>query len=309
MKKLIITFAAALFCGVMVSAQDMASAVEAFNNGINANEAGNVELAIDSFKEALSIASQLGDEGAKIVSDCKASIPALQFSIAKKAVNNAEYEKAVSALKETVAVANEYEVLNIAEEAKALIPQILMQQANAALNEKNYELAVAGYKAVLEDEPANGMAALRLGSALKATGDKQGAAEAFKTAMENGQEKTAAKQLSTLYQQEASAALKAKKYDDAISAALEANKYVESATSYKIAGTAATSGKKLKEATEYFEKYLELSPNDSGATQICYNLAVCYHQLGNKAKAKEYYQKAVDDPKFGAAAKQQLSTL
>ena len=253
-------------------------------------------MALQSFKEALVMAEALGEDGADIVANCKSSIPILMFSLAKKAVNELEYDKAITGLKETIEVATKYGVDNIADDATVLIPQVLMQKANGFFNDKDYAAAVEAYKAVLAEDAANGMASLRLGAALKATGDKEGAIEAFKTAIENGQDKQATKQLVNLYQQDAAASLKAKKYDDAIAAALESNKYGENAKAYQIAGTAASNGGKTKQAIEYFEKYIELAPTAKNSGNILFSIAVSYQQLKDNAKAKEYYQKAIADP-------------
>ncbi len=253
-------------------------------------------MALQSFKEALVMAEALGEDGADIVANCKSSIPILMFSLAKKAVNELEYDKAVTGLKETIEVATKYGVDNVADDATVLIPQVLMQKANGFFNDKDYAAAVEAYKAVLAEDAANGMASLRLGAALKATGDKEGAIEAFKAAIENGQDKQASKQLVNLYQQDAAASLRAKKYDDAIAEALESNKYGESAKAYQIAGTAASNGGKTKQAIEYFEKYIELAPTAKNSGDILFSIAVSYQQLKDNAKAKEYYQKAIADP-------------
>ena len=313
MKKLII-IVATLLAATSVFAQDMATLTETYNSGITANEAGNVELALQTFKDALVMAEALGDEGAEIAGNCKSSIPILMFSLAKKAANAAEYEKAVSGLKETIETAKKYGVDNIADEATVLIPQVLMQKANGFFNEKDYASAAEAYKAVLAEDAANGMASLRLGAALKALGDKAGAVEAFQAAIANGQDKAASKQLMNLYQQDAAASLKAKKYDDAIAAALESNKYGESAKAYQIAGTAASNGGKTKQAIEYFEKYVELAPTAKNSGDILFSIAVSYQQLKDNAKAKEYYQKAIADPtkinpKNLEAAKAQLAVI
>ena len=289
MKKLI-TIVAAILCAGAVYAQDLATATETFNNGVTANEAGNVEMALQNFKEALVMAEGLGEAGADIVANCKSSIPILMFSLAKKAVNESEYDKAVAGLKETIEVATKYGVDNVADEATVLIPQVLMQKANGFFNDKDYAAAAEAYKAVLAEDAANGMASL------KATGDKAGAVEAFEAALANGQDKAASKQLINLFQQDAAASLKAKKYDDAIAAALQSNKYGENAKAYQIAGTAASNGGKTKQAIEYFQKYIELAPDAKNAGDILFSIAVSYQQLKDNAKAKEYYQKAIADP-------------
>lgn len=309
MKKLIISVVALAVCGSVMFAQDLKTATEAYNNGAVALSEDKKADALNAFKEALKIAQELGAEGEEIVGNCKTYIPTIQFSIAKETVNNAEYDKAIEELKSTIAIAKEYGQDKIADEVAELIPQVLMQKANTALNDKDYAAAAEGYKAVLAEDPANGTAALRLGSVLSAAGDKDGAIEAFNKAIENGQEKAATKQLSNLFLKEAAGCLKTKNYSGAVTAALESNKYIESAKAYQIAGQASQIQGKNSQAVEYFEKYLELAPTASNSGKIAFTIAAICHKQGNVAKAKEYYQKVVGDPAVGAQAKEQLAKL
>ncbi|MCR4571274.1 MAG: tetratricopeptide repeat protein [Bacteroidales bacterium] len=313
MKKLII-IVASMLCAGMVYAQDLASVTEIYNSAITANEAGNVEMALQNFKDALVQAEALGEEGAEIAQNCKSSIPILMFSLAKKAVNDAEYDKAIAGLKETVEVAKKYGADDIAVEATDLVPQVLMQKANGFFNDKDFAAAADAYKAVLAEDAKNGMASLRLGAALKGLGDKEGALAAFREAIANGQEKAGAKQFVNLLQQEASANLKAKKYDEAIANALASNEFGENAKAFQIAGTAASNGGKLKESIEYFEKYIQIAPDAKNAGDILFSIAVSYQKLKDNAKAKEYYQKAVANPakinpKNLEAAKAQIAAI
>ncbi len=314
MKKFIITIVTLMLGAGMVSAQDLASVTETYNSAINANEAGNMELALSNFKEALAFAEALGAEGQEIATNCKNSIPILMLAIAKKAVNETDYDKAVSGLKETIETAAKYGNDNIAAEAKDLIPQVLMQKANGFYNEKNWDAAIEGYRAVIAEDATNGNAYLRLGAALKSSGDKAGAVEAFQSAIANGQEKAAGKQLGNLYLQDASASLKAKKFDEAIEAAVESSKYAENPKAYQIAGTAATYAEKNKLAIEYFEKYLEAAPSAKNSGDILFSIAVSYQKMKDNAKAKEYYQKSIADPgkinpRNLEAAKQQIAAI
>ncbi|MCR5561403.1 MAG: tetratricopeptide repeat protein [Bacteroidales bacterium] len=309
MKKLFITVAALLIGASFASAQDMATVTETYNNGANALAAENYSDALFSFKAALEGAEALGEEGAEIVSKCKNYIPEIQFLIAKKLVNNQDYDNAVAELGKTVEIAKAYGADETASSAADLIPQVLMQKANALLNAKDFAAAVGGYKAVIAADPSNGVAALRLGAALNSMGDKEAAIEAFKQAIANGQEKAAVKQISNIYLKNAAAALKAKNYAGAIEEALKVNEYGDNAKAYQIAAQASQSLKKNSDAIAYFEKYLELSPNAGNFTQVAYTVAALYQQQGNKAKAVEFYQKAVTDPKFGAEAQKQINAL
>jgi len=309
MKKLFITIAAVALSASLAFAQDLATVTEIFNNGATALNSGDKVSALASFKDALAKAEALGEEGAEIVNDCKTHIPNIQFSIAKEQVNNAEYDSAVASLKETINIANTYGAAETAEEAADLIPQVLMQKANSAFNDKDYATAVEGYNAVLAEDATNGAAALRLGAAYNALGKKKEAVAAFEKAIENGQESAAVKQLSNLYLKDAAADLKAKDYAGAIEAANNVNKYGENAKAYQIIGQACQSQGKSAEAIKNFEKYLSLSPSAANYNSIAFTVAALYQKAGNKAKAKEYYQKVVNDAKFGASAQAQLNAL
>lgn len=311
MKKLTLTIMAVLFGAAIVSAQDLNTVTDTYNNGATALSMGDKAGALANFQQALELAKALGDnEQAKdIASKCEEHIPAVQFSIAKDFVNGADYDNAVAELKKTIDIANQFKDDVTAESAKDLIPQVLMQKGNSLLQAKDFGSAAEAYKAVVAEAPTNGLAYLRLGSALNSAGDRDAAVEAFKAAIENGQEKTASKQLSTLYLKEAAASLKGKKYSDAVDLAVEANKYYENPKAYQIAGQASQIQGKNADAIQYFDKYLELAPTASNAGQIAFTVGAIYQKQGNNAKAKEYYQKAVTDPKFGVQAQELLKNL
>ena len=59
----------------------------------------------------------------------------------------------------------------------------------------------------------------------------------------------------------------------------------------------------------YFEQYLEAAPNAKNAGQVAYTVGALYQQAKNNAKAKEFFAKAVNDPKYGADAKKALAAL
>lgn len=309
MKKLFITVAAILLGATFAFAQDLASVTETYNNGANALAEGNKADALLSFRAALEGAAALGNEGEEIASKCKEIIPEIQFAIAKELVNNQDYDNAIAELRKTIEVAKGYGAAETADGAADLIPQVLMQKANSLFQARQYAQAVEGYREVLSSDPTNGVAALRLGAALNSVGDKDAAVEAYKLAIENGQKNQAVKQISTLYLKNAAANLKSKNYAGAVEEALKVNEYGENAKAYQIAAQASQMLKKNSDAISYFEKYLELAPNAGNATQIAYTVAALYQQQGNKAKAIEFYSKAITDPKFGAEAQKQINAL
>ncbi len=308
MKKLIATIAAFTVALGAAFAQDLAAVTEVYNAGAEAVSTDKA-AALKSFEEALKLAEALGDEGQEIVANCKNIIPNIRMSLAKDLVKESKFDEAVAALQEVEKVAEAYEAFDVADEAKTLVPQVKMSHAGNLLNGKDYDGAAAIYKEVLDADPANGNAALRLGVALNGAGKLEEAKAAFETAAANGQEATAKKQIGNIYLKEAAAALKGKKYADAVAAAAKVNDYTENAQAWQIAGQASQAAGKNNDAIKYFEKYLEAAPTASNAGAIAFTVGALYQGAKNNAKAKEFYTKAAGDPKYGAEAKKMLDAL
>ena len=309
MKKIIFFFASVAMAAGIASAQDINSVTETYNNGAMELEMGNKEAALGYFQAALTAAEELGEEGMQIADNCKMTIPVLMSSIAKDYIKAEMYDEAIEQLNKTIETAELFGNTAEADEAKALINQTLMAKGNALINAKDYEGAIAVYNQIMAAEPTNAMASLRLGMAYGATGNTEAAEAAYLVAAENGQEKNAFKQLSNLFVKKAAAVLKTKNYAEAIELALKSNEYLENATAMKVAGTAASALQKNEEAIQYLEKYLELSPNAKDAAQMKYTIAATAQVIGDKEKAKTYYQQLLSDPKFGPTAKQMLESL
>ena len=146
--------------------------------------------------------------------------------------------------------------------------------------------------------------------ALNGAGNTEEAISTFLLAKDKGKEKDAVKQLCNIYTKQAAASLKGKKFAEAVEAAgkiIDLNP--ENAQAYQIAGQASQLAGKNADAISYFEKYLELAPTAKNAGQIAYTVGALYQSAKNNAKAKEYYQKAVTDPKYGAEAATLLNSL
>ena len=307
MKKIFMFFAAVAMTAGIASAQDINSVTETYNNGAMELEMGNKEAALGYFQAALTAAEELGEEGMQIAENCKNTIPVLMGSIAKDLIKAEQFDAAIEQLNKTIETCN---VLgHDIEEYKSLIQQTLMAKGNDLINNKDFAGAIEVYNQIMAEDPTNAMASLRLGMAYGATGNTEAAEAAYLVAAENGQEKNAYKQLSNLLVKKAAAVLKTKNYADAIAFALKSNEYLENATAMKIAGTAASALQKNEDAIKYLEKYLELSPNAKDAAQMKYTIAATAQVMGDKEKAKTYYQQILTDPKFGPTAAEQIKTL
>lgn len=310
MKKVIATLAVLALASAMVFAQDLASVTELYNSAAAALSSDDDENALKTFQDALTQAEALGEEGAEIAGNCKGVIPSLALKIAKGFVKSSDFDSAVTKLGEAKAFAEKFEAADVIDEIKDLLPQVILAKGNSLLTAKDYAGAAAIYKQLVDEDATNGMAALRLGQALNAAGQVEDAIAAFEQAAANGQEKNAIKQLANINLKKAAAALKEKKYADAVAAALKTTEYdADNAQAFQIAAQASQLSSKNNDAIKYFEKYLELAPTAKNAGQIAYTVGALYQQAKNNAKAKEFYTKALSDPKFGAEAKKILDTL
>jgi len=313
MKKIFLFFAAVVMTAGVLSAQDINQATEAYNNGAMELQMGNNSAAIEYFQSALTMGEALGDEGAELVANCKKAICSASLSMAKDLYNAKDFEGAVAAFQKTQEIAEGYGEAEIAAEAAELINQTNMLKYNtdgkAAMKAKDFPTAIANFTKVLEMDPTNGGVAVQLGQAYMNAGQLDEAIAALETAKANGQEKNASKLLSNIYLKQAQAANKAKKYQEVIDFAAKSNEALENGNAYKLTASALQKLGKNDECIAAYEKYLEVTPNAKDASGIICTIAVLYQQAGNKAKAKECYEKIVNDPQFGATAQEQLKTL
>ena len=313
MKRIFLFFAAVVMTAGVLSAQDINQATESYNNGAMELQMGNNSAAIEYFQSALTMGEALGDEGAELVANCKKAICSAYLSMAKDLYNAKDFDGAITAFQQAKEVAEGYGEAEIAAEAADLIGQTEMLKFNtegkAAMKAKDFATAITCFTKVLEMDPANGATAIQLGQAYMNSGKLDEAITALETAKANGQEKNAAKILSNIYLKKAQASNKAKNYQEVIDFAAKSNEALENGNAYKLTASALQKLGKNNECIAAYEKYLEVTPNAKDAGGIICTIAVLYQQAGNKAKAKEYYEKIVNDPQFGATAQEQLKTL
>jgi tetratricopeptide (TPR) repeat protein len=313
MKKLILVLATALLSAGIMSAQDLAQATEMYNNGANALTTGDKKSALEYFQKAYEMGKAIGDEAEELVKNCKQAIPTVMLSMAKELSNNKEYDNALERLQAAITVAKDFAVSEVEEEATSLLPQIElmkdMDAANDAFNAKDLTGAAALYNKVLEADPSNGPASIRLVQCLANAGKIDEAKAALATAEANGQGENAKKVIGGALLKVAASDLKEKKFAEALANAVQVNDYMENAQAFLVAGQASQQLKKNADAIKYFEQYLEAAPNAKYANAITFTVGALYQGANNKTKALENYKKVVNDPKWGVQAKQMIDAL
>ena len=309
MKKILVSLAAIFAAATMLSAQNMADATETAKLANESLSTGDFATALAGFQEALKMAEACGDDGLELVATCKSVIPDLTRRVARTLAEEKKYDEAVAKYQEAIAIAKEYGDDATVAKAEEMIPNTYYTKANDLLAAKDFDGAAAAYDQVLAIEPTNGNAAFKKGEALRNAGKNDASVEAYKVAAANGQEKNANTRLGSIYLTNAQNELKAKKFADAIKDALESYEYNQNPSAYYIAGMASQYAGKNNDAIKYFEQYLEAAPTAKNAGQVAYTVGALYQNAKNNAKAKEFYGKAVSDPKYGADAQKALAAL
>ena len=309
MKRLFSAVAALVFAAGIASAQDFNAAVEAFNMGAQTLESNKVE-ALAQFKSALAqFEACEEEEAAEKVAECKKIIPTIMLSIAKEQINEAQYDEAVVTLKETVSVAEGYEIEDVVAEAKELIPNAWSRKGAALLKAKDFAGAATAFKEVVALTPEDGQSQLLYGQALMQAGQNDAAITALEAAAALGKEETANKLLSNLFLKKGMSLVKAGKSADAIEILEKSNGYLENANAYKLIASANTKLGKSAKAIEAYKKYLEIDPDAKDAADVMFTIAATAQKAGDKATAIEYYKKLSSNGKYAAQAAQQLGAL
>lgn len=309
MKKFVLSLFLSLSFIFAANAQDLESATNLYNAGAMALNDGNIAEALKNFESALDEAMVIGPEADQLKTNCEKQIPFLYNELGKEAVNTKLYDQALELFNKAIEKGNAFGDTDIVNEVNSVIPQVLFAKGNAQLNAKNYQGAIDEYKKVIELDPSNAMAYLRLGTCAFQINDEATALDALAKAADLGQDKNANKTASNYFVKKANAALKAKKMDEAISNAKKSVEYLPSPNGYKIWGSASMAAKKYDEAIAAYESYVAAVPNAKDINNSLFSLAQAYEAKGDKEKACGYYKQIMTVPgQIGEFATYQVKT-
>ena len=150
MKEIKILFAALLAVAYVnvLHAQDLNSAIEAYNLGATAAQEGNYISAIDNLNRALDLANVLGEEGLSVVEDCKNLIPQLYLRHAKELAAGGQGPESLPFLDKASETALAFGQGGITEEVTDLKSKVFYIIANEAF-EKDFAGAIENFNKVL----------------------------------------------------------------------------------------------------------------------------------------------------------------
>ena len=137
-------------CNVFLQAQDLNTAIEAYNLGATAAQEGNYVTAIEHLDRALELGSALGEEGASVVTDCKNLIPQLYLRYAKELAANGDVASSLPFLDKAAETAVKYgDQTGIQDEVKDLTSKVYYIIANEAFGKKDFAGAIESYKLLM----------------------------------------------------------------------------------------------------------------------------------------------------------------
>ncbi|MDD3522784.1 MAG: tetratricopeptide repeat protein, partial [Bacteroidales bacterium] len=274
-----------------------------------AAQEGNYISAIEHLDRALELAGTLGEEGASVVTDCKNLIPQLYLRHAKDLAAAGDGPSSLPFLDKAARTANDYgDQTGIVAEVNDLKSKVYYIIANEAFGKKDFAAAIENYNKVLELDPANGVACLRLGQSFANSDREEEAITALQKAAQYGQEDNARRLMASIYLKKAVGAQKNKDWEQVYEAAGKAVEYADNVQSNKLLGLAAMELKRFPEALTAWEKVMRIDPEAKDINTTYYRLAVVNEGLGNKSAACSFYNKILGDPNFKSIAEYKIKT-
>jgi len=294
-----------MFFGFSVAAQDINQAIEVFNEGNQALQGGNLELALEKYEVANEMASKLGEEGLQIVAAAQKQIPTLYYQLGVQDYRDKNNEKAIAEFENAIKYGEQYNDAETVAKAKDIIPKIYNAMGNDFFKENDFEQALANFSKSAELDPNYSRAYWGQGLAYNKMGKNDEMDAAFKKARELATaegDNALVDRINTtgkrFLQTEGASLLQAQKWNDALKSLNASNDYnAEDAETYYYIALAYNGLSKWEEAAKAAQTGIDLS-----ADATADNKAKFYFELGNAYKGAGNIEKACgaySNAKFG----------
>lgn len=285
-----------LFSVNLFSQVNMNDAIGAYKGGFQAQQSGNLEAALDSFKLCVSIAKELGEEADDVRIQAENQIPKVNYEMGRKLAVEKDYEKAIVKFLETIDIAKVYGTDDDIKIVTSALGQVYYSQATVLYKQEKFEEALTMCKKSLEIIPGNSRAHYMAALIYRNMDDETNFAEAAKKSGEAAK----AERDNKLYESsmklgrdyflvKANAAKDAKKYDEAIkhlNTSIEFDS--ENATTYYMMTQVYSAQKMWDNVINAANKALEYEKSDPT------DQAKLYYEIGNAFKEKGENEKACD---------------
>jgi tetratricopeptide (TPR) repeat protein len=303
--KVAIVFISLLAVGSISSGQTLEDFREAYNNGVIAQQANDLDGAITYFNKCIEIYAQLGTadslEAEDIVYVVESNMPALYYKVAMELYNDKKLDEAIEKFEETAEVADKYNDPGLSAKASKIIPQLYYMRAGNKYGNEDFEGALADYDKAIELDPEYDKAYYMKSLIYKKQEDEEAFLESTRKAIEFGEKanngsvvNNAKESASKYFLIKGNEAKEAEKYENAvkyIELALEFNN--EDPVSYYILASVNNLTGNYDKAIESAKSALAYEVDDDvQKARIYYEMANALKEKGENEKACDAYKKA-----------------
>jgi tetratricopeptide (TPR) repeat protein len=298
-----------------MSAQTLQESIEARNRGAELMSNGDIEGAIAELEKCIEISKQAGTEADENRETAELAIPGLYLQKADKILDTKDYDAALKAFEEVIAVAEKYNNQDVKKKAEKPLPDIYyaigataFQKNDAATALKNLDLATARDADYAKAYYVKGAIYQKQQNEAQMSENYRLAVEKADLANDKKTAKSAKDALSRYFYNQGIKAMQEKRYDAAITAfgkTIEADEtfsdaYYRTASCYNVK-------KSWDLAVTHAEQALQYKA-DGEKDGIYFELGNAYLGKKDSAKACEAFKQVKSDP-YVANAKYQIETV
>lgn len=296
-------------------AQTLTEAIEAFNAGAEALNAGESEEAIENLENCIEISEEVGPEADEHKFKAQELLPNLYYGLALDAYKAKNLDEAIKGLEETIEVSKEYGDENTEEKATTNLPKFYYAQGLEFYKAKDYVNAKPKFQKAVELDPDYINAHFYLALADKNMDDEDGMVENFDKIIEigpasNSTVKKASQALANHFQNKAKIAINNRDFETAAESFEASLKYMDGdEDTYYYIAMSHNNLENWDKAIEYGQKAVELSSGgEDDLAKVNYELAKAYEGNGDKENACNTYSKAAVG-KYEESAKYQMEQV
>jgi tetratricopeptide (TPR) repeat protein len=298
----------------VVSAQTLQESVEARNKGAELMGSGDIEGAIAELEKCVEISKQVGADADDNKLVAEKALPDLYLQKAVNILNTKDYEAALKAFDETIAVAEKYNNADVKEKAEKPVVNVYYAIGATAFQKNDLASAIENMDIVIARDPDYAKAYYIKGASYQKQKDEAKMSENYQLAIEKAEvdnDKTTLKNakatLSKYYYNKGITSMQSKKYDDAIASFTKTTTADDTfADAYYRLASCYNAQKNWDLAINNGEKALEHKTGDKDG--IYFELGNAYKGKKDNAKACNAFKQVKAEP-FVANAKYQIETV
>jgi tetratricopeptide (TPR) repeat protein len=295
-------------------AQTMEESVEARNKGAELMANGDINGAIAALEKCVEISKNVGEEADENRIVAEAALPGLYLQKADKVLSTRDYEAALKAFEEVLAVAEKYKNDAVKEKVEKPMTEVYYVIGATAFQKNDIAAALENLDIAITRDPDHAKSYYIKGVVYQKQGDEDKMAENYKSAIEKADagndrntSKNAKSALSKYYYNKGIGALQKKSYDDAVAAFNQATEVDDAfADAYFRMATCYNAKKDYDKAIVNAEKALSLKTAEKDG--IYFELGNAYMAKKDNANACEAFKQVQADP-YAANAKHQREVV